>query len=86
MAEAALPGFEASAWFGIFAPSKTPREVVTRLNSELNRALQAHDIRERLIVQGAEPRGSSPEQFDEYVKSEISKWGKVVEASGARVD
>lgn len=86
MAEAALPAFEASAWFGIFAPAKTPREVVARLNSEINRALQAKDLRERLVSQGAEPRGGSPEEFEKYVKSEIAKWSKVIEASGARAD
>lgn len=86
MAEAALPDFEASAWFGIFAPAKTPRDIVTRLNTKVNRSLQARELRERLLSQGAEPRGGTPEQFEAYVKSEIAKWSKVVEASGARVE
>lgn len=86
MNEAALPGFEATTWFGVFAPAKTPREIVMRLNAEINRVLQVRELRERLMSQGAEPRGSTPEQFESYVKSEIAKWSKVVEASGARAE
>ena len=86
MSESGLPAFEASAWFGVFAPAKTPRDIVTRLNAEINRTLQMRDINDRLVTQGAEPRGGTPEQFDEYVKSEIAKWSKVVEVSGARVE
>jgi len=86
MGESALAGFEASAWFGVFVPAKTPRDIVARLNTELNKALQGRELRERLVSQGVEPQGGTPEQFENYVKSEIMKWRKVVESSGARVE
>jgi tripartite-type tricarboxylate transporter receptor subunit TctC len=86
IAEAALPGYEASSWFGMFAPAGTPKEIVTRLNQTLTKALATPEVRERLLSQGAEPVGNTPEQFADYVKAEISKWEKVVKASGAKVD
>jgi tripartite-type tricarboxylate transporter receptor subunit TctC len=86
MAETALPAFEASAWFGLFAPARTPAEVVGRINTETNRLLQAPDLRERLVSQGADPRGGTAEEFDTYVRSEIAKWSKVVAASGAKAE
>jgi tripartite-type tricarboxylate transporter receptor subunit TctC len=86
IAEAALPGYEASSWFGMFAPAGTPKEIVTRLNQILTKALATPEVRERLLSQGAEPVGNTPEQFADYVKAEIAKWEKVVKASGAKVD
>jgi tripartite-type tricarboxylate transporter receptor subunit TctC len=86
IAEAALPGYEASSWFGMFAPAGTPKEIVTKLHQVLAKALASPEVRERLLSQGAEPVGNTPEQFSEYVKIEIAKWAKVVKASGAKVD
>jgi tripartite-type tricarboxylate transporter receptor subunit TctC len=86
VAEAGLPGYEASAWFGIAAPAATPREIVSKLNAAIARGLQSNETRERLSGQGAEPVGGSPEQFAEHIRTELAKWAKVVKASGARVD
>jgi tripartite-type tricarboxylate transporter receptor subunit TctC len=86
IAEAALPGYEASSWFGMFAPAGTPKEIVAKLHQVLTKALATPEVRERLLSQGAEPVGNTPEQFAEYVKIEIGKWAKVVKASGAKVD
>jgi tripartite-type tricarboxylate transporter receptor subunit TctC len=86
IAESGVPGYEASAWFGVVAPAGTPREVVARLNSEINRAISPADMRERFAQQGATAAPGNPEEFGTYIRSEIAKWGKVVQASGARVD
>jgi tripartite-type tricarboxylate transporter receptor subunit TctC len=82
----ALPGYEASSWFGIFAPAGTPKEIVIKLNQVLVKAISTPEVRERLLTQGAEPVGNTPEQFADYVVAEIAKWAKVVKASGAKVD
>jgi len=86
VAEAALPGFEASGWFGMFAPARTPREIVDRLNGDLGRILQIRDVREKLVGQGADPLGGSPDDLARYLKAEIAKWARVVAASGAKAE
>jgi tripartite-type tricarboxylate transporter receptor subunit TctC len=86
IAEAGLPGYEASSWFGIFAPAGTPKDIVSRIHLVLTKALATQEVRDRLLSQGAEPVGNTPEQFGEYVKAEIVKWQKVVKTSGAKVD
>ena len=89
IAESGIPslaGFEASSWFGIFAPAGTPREVVTRINAEANRALQSPEMKEKLLAQGAEAVGNTPEYFADYIRAETTKWAKVVKDSGAKVD
>ena len=70
----------------MFAPAKTPPEIIARLHKEAVKALAAPDVREKLNAQGAEAVGSTPEEFRAYISAEIDKWGKVVRASGARVD
>jgi len=84
--ESGLPGFEASSWFGILAPAGTPAPIVARINAEINKWLQSADAREKLLGQGAEAAGGTPEQFAGYIRSETEKWAKVVKASGAKVD
>jgi tripartite-type tricarboxylate transporter receptor subunit TctC len=86
IAESGVPGFEASSWFGILAPAGTPREIVMKINAEANKALQSPDMKEKLLSQGAEAVGNSPEYFADYIKSETVKWAKVVKDSGAKVD
>lgn len=86
VAESGVPGYESSAWFGVVVPTGTPREAVTRLNAEINRAINLPDMRERFAQQGAIPAPGTPEEFGAYIASEIAKWAKVVKASGARVD
>jgi tripartite-type tricarboxylate transporter receptor subunit TctC len=79
MIEAGVPGYESSAWFGYMAPAGTPREIVMRLNAEINRIIQLPDVKDRIAPQGlADLPGGPPERFGELVRSELAKWGKVV--------
>lgn len=86
IAESGLPGYEVTQWYGLQAPAGTPREVLARLNAEVRKVLSMPDIIEKLTAQGAEPAPSTPEVLEAYVKTEITKWAKVVKASGAKVD
>jgi tripartite-type tricarboxylate transporter receptor subunit TctC len=87
VAEAAnLPGYEATSWFGILVPANTPPDLVKLINTEVVRAINSPAVRERYAAMGAEPVGNSPEQFANFIKSEIAKWTRVVKASGAIVD
>jgi tripartite-type tricarboxylate transporter receptor subunit TctC len=81
-----VPGFEATGWFGYAAPARTPKEVVAALNKEIVRILALPDVRERLIAQGAEPVGDTPEQFAQYIKSEAAKWGKVIKTLNLKIE
>jgi tripartite-type tricarboxylate transporter receptor subunit TctC len=84
IAENGLPGFDTSTWHGVLAPAATPKEIVQQLSTEMMRILSLPDAREKLISQGLEPVGDTPEQFGAFIKAEIAKWAKVVAASGAR--
>lgn len=86
IAEAGLPGYEASSWFGILAPASTPRDVVGKLHDAIVKGLATPETSERLASQGAEQVGNTPEQFAVFIREEIDKWGKVVKAAGAKVD
>ena len=86
LAEAGVPGFEAGTFFGLFAPLATPRIVVFRLNEEVNRALLAPEIRERLAAVGAEPGGGSPELLAQTVAAEVAKWTRLVRDRNLRFD
>jgi len=87
IAESGLPGFEAISWFGVVAPAATPAAIVSKLNAEMDRWLQAPETKEQLLGQGAaEAAGGTPEQFAVFIRSETEKWAKVVKASGAKVD
>lgn len=83
---AKLPGFEMSAWQGIVVPAATPKDIVVRLNTEVNKAVQNADLRQRLAAQGAEPLGGTSEQYAAYIRSELGRWTKVVKDSGAKAD
>ena len=85
-AELGYAGYDPTVWYGVFAPAGTPRDIVVKLNGAIAKALQAPEVRERLISQGANPVSNSPEEFTAFVRDEIARWGKVVKASGARVD
>jgi tripartite-type tricarboxylate transporter receptor subunit TctC len=82
VAEAGLPGYAFDSWFGVLAPAGTPKEIVNALNAAIAKALAAPDVRDRLTAQGAEPRTSTPQEFDSYIKAEIAKLARVVEKSG----
>ena len=86
MAEAGLPGFDISTWFGLFAPAGTPKEIIAKWNAEVAKILNSQEMRDKLIAQGAEPSPMTPEQFAAFVKSEIPKYAKIIKASGAKVD
>ncbi len=86
IAESGLPGFDASIWQGVFAPARTPTDIVARLNREIVAALNAGDVKEQLRVQGLDTLPSTPEQFAAFIKVEIAKWAQVIKVSGAKVD
>ena len=81
-----LPGYEAVSWGGIMVPAGTPPEIVKRLNTEINRILKMPDVAEKLQGLGAIIVGSTPEEFDKYVKDEIVKWGKVAKDNAIQLD
>ena len=82
IAEAGVRGYEAVQWFGVLAPAGTSRELVARLHGEIVRLLQAADVRNRLFADGADPVGSSPEEFAAFLRAETAKWAKVVRDAG----
>jgi tripartite-type tricarboxylate transporter receptor subunit TctC len=87
VAEAGVAGYEYQAWFGVVAPTGTPRAIVERLNADLRRVIAMPDIRDRMINQGGlEPVGGSAESFAAMIPAEIEHWGRVVRETGARVD
>ena len=86
VAEAGVPGFVFDPWFAVLVPATTPKALINKLNADIVKVLQMPDVRERLLVQGAEPVSDTPAQLDAYVRDEIVKLGKIVRESGARVD
>lgn len=86
VAEAGLPGFEATGWYGVLAPAGTPQAIVMRLSQEISRAMESRDVRERLAAEGLEFAPSSPKMFAAYIREEIGKWAKVVRFAGMKVD
>lgn len=86
VAEAGVPGYELNSWYGVLAPAHTSPEIVNKLGSEIIRVLRLPDVRERMLHEGVEPAGTTPEEFGAYIRSEIAKWTRVVKATGARVD
>ena len=79
--EAGVKGYQASTWFGLFAPAGTPAAIVQKLSAETQRALQSADVRERLLGLGAQPVGSSPEEFARFARDEVAKWAKVIRSA-----
>ena len=86
VAEAGVPGYDANAWFGLFAPAATPKELIARLNAEVVKGLQTNDMRERLRGLGATPGGGTPEDFAVFFRNEVAKWAKVVKQAGVKLD
>src|SRR5262245_35909328 len=82
ISEAALPGYDANTWGGILAPAGTPKDVVAKLNAEINKALAADDVRAKLLDAGIDIQGGTPERFADYIKGELVKWGKVTVEAG----
>ena len=86
IAEAGVPGFEASTWHGVLVPAGTPGAIVDRLSTEINRALQLADVRERLAAMGAEVAGGTPKEFADHIQREIPKWAKLIKSIGVQLD
>ena len=81
-----VKGLGYTPWYGVFAPAGTPKAVLTQLVAEINRALDAPDVKEKLAGVGCEPNKSSPEAFAAMVRAELPRWAKVVKDSGATID
>ncbi len=86
MAEAGLPGFDISTWYGLFAPAGTPPAIVAKWNADVTKILTTPDVRARFVADGAEPAPNTPEQFAQFIASELTKYARIVKASGAKVD
>jgi tripartite-type tricarboxylate transporter receptor subunit TctC len=86
VAEAGVPGYDSTQWYGVLAPSGTPREIVARLHDAIVRALRDPEVGKRLAADGAEAVGSSPEEFAAFIKSESEKWAKVAAAAGIKAE
>jgi tripartite-type tricarboxylate transporter receptor subunit TctC len=86
VAESGIPGFEAVSWSGVCVPGGTPKDIINRLQVEIAKVLKLPDVSERLMRDGIEPIGGTPEQFQAFIEREKIKWSKVVRDSGARVD
>ena len=86
LSEAAVPGFTVTAWDGLWAPKGTPKEVIDVWNAAARKALTDPALRDKLLANGAEPSPTSPAELGDFVKSEIPRWGKAVEQSGAKID
>lgn len=86
VAESGLPGYEAVAWYGAFAPAGTPREIVQQLNTEIVGIVNSPEVRDLFLKQGAESYATSPEEFAKVVQRDVAKWAKVVKESGAKAD
>ena len=84
--EQGIPDFDVNAWFGLFAPARTSREIVTRLHAESASVLRSAAIRERLQSVGLNPAPNTPEEFAKFQKSEIQKWGKVIKQANVTVN
>ena len=85
IAESGVPGYEAIAWYNVFAPARTPRPVIERLNIEINRMLQTPDVRERFQALGVAPLGGTPEALGKYLEFEINRWAKLIRETGVKL-
>jgi tripartite-type tricarboxylate transporter receptor subunit TctC len=86
VAEAGLPDFEVTTWYGILAPAGTPRPIINRLNGELQKIMHAPELKEKLAATGTDPLTSTPDEFAAYIKKEIAKWGDVIRKAGVKAD
>ena len=86
IAESGVPGYEATAWYGIFAPAGTRLEIIAKLNSDISRILSVPEVRTRLANEGAELVGGPPQRLSNQVRSDIEKWAKIVKEAAINVD
>ena len=86
IAEAGVPGYEYTTWYGIFAPARTPQAIVTRLNSEIVKSLNAPDVNQRLVASGGDPAPSTPDELRRYMIEESARWAKTIKVAGIRIE
>jgi tripartite-type tricarboxylate transporter receptor subunit TctC len=86
VAEAGVPGYEATIWLGVMAPAKTPKPIIDKLNAEIVKIMNRPEIRAAWTKQGAEPMPMSPAEFDKYLRADIEKWARVVKISGVKLE
>jgi tripartite-type tricarboxylate transporter receptor subunit TctC len=86
VAEAGVPGYEATIWLGVMAPAGTPRPVIDLLNAEIIKVMNRTEVKEAWAKQGAVPMPMTPEEFDKYLRADIEKWAHVVKVSGAKAE
>jgi tripartite-type tricarboxylate transporter receptor subunit TctC len=86
IAESGFKGFEASTWFGFSVPAGTPEPIVKQLNTEINKALKAPDVRAKLMSEGGEVLGGTSAQFASLLRTDLVRWGRIVRESGAKLD
>jgi tripartite-type tricarboxylate transporter receptor subunit TctC len=86
IAEAGLPGFDVSAWFGLSAPARTPESIITKVNTEANKVLQIPAVRDKLNDQGLEVHGGTPQEYARFIEAELARWGKVVKTAGIKIE
>ena len=86
VAESGVPGYEATSWYALLVPHKTPAAVVAQLHAETVKALKANDMLEMLARAGNEPLGNSPREADEFLKVEIARWGKVIKQAKVKIE
>jgi len=86
IAESGVPGYDMTSWYGVLVPARTPNEIIARLHAAAVSALQQREVKERFATTDLEPKGSTPEQFGAYMRSEVAKWAKVIKESGMHAD
>ena len=86
MAEAGLPGFDISTWYGFFAPAGTPPAIVAKWNADVAKILNSPDVRAKIVADGAEPAPNTPGEFAQFIAREQAKYARIIKASGAKVD
>jgi tripartite-type tricarboxylate transporter receptor subunit TctC len=86
IAESGVPGFEATAWFGVYAPAGTPKDVVAKLNRELVAVLRSPEMKQRMAILGAEPAAGTPEDMTKAVAAETAKWARVIRDANVKID
>ena len=84
--ESGLPDYEVTSWFGVLAPAKTPKDIVAQLHAEIGRIIALPDVSQQFAIQGAEPLGSTPEQFRQLIREDITRWSEVIRTAGARIE
>ncbi len=86
VAESGYKDFDVSTWYGLFMPAATPKDIVTRVNGEVNKLLATQEMKDAILAQGAEPQAMTPEQFGSLLKTDYQKWKAIVQASGATLE